>query len=185
MSSENEFELNPDPDPVSAADDLTDGALERLDPRVVPCEEVGSWIFTGVVGVVMAVSSALIWANDWVEPAVGWWLVAAQTAVLVVLVCATRVAPRWTYRFTGYAVTERGIEIRRGRFWRSVVSVPCSRVQHTDVSQGPIQRRFGLGTIKIHTAGSEHAEVQLGGLEHGTACLIRDFLVGWSERDGV
>ena len=61
--------------------------------------------------------------------------------------------------------------------WRSEISVPKSRVQHTDVSQGPLQRRFGLATLVLHTAGTQHAAVSLSGLSHEAALQIRDYLI--------
>ena len=57
-------------------------------------------------------------------------------------------------------------------------NVPRSRIQHTDVSQGPVQRRYGIATLRVHTAGTENASVELGGLEHGVARLVREFLLG-------
>ena len=61
--------------------------------------------------------------------------------------------------------------------WRTVVTVPRSRVQHTDVSQGPLERRFGLGTLVVYTAGTDHARVSLGGLAHAHALRIREQLL--------
>lgn len=55
--------------------------------------------------------------------------------------------------------------------------MPRSRVQHTDVSQDPIERGFGLGTLVIYTAGTDHARVDLSGLEQATALRIRDYLL--------
>ena len=55
--------------------------------------------------------------------------------------------------------------------------MPRSRVQHTDVAQGPIQRRFGLATLTVHTAGSDAAQVHLNGLEYQDALVIRDYLI--------
>jgi membrane protein YdbS with pleckstrin-like domain len=70
-----------------------------------------------------------------------------------------------------------GIEIRRGLLFRSIISVPKSRVQHTDVSQGPFERRYGLGTLQIYTAGVTYAQVPLSGLSHQRAIEIRDALL--------
>ena len=50
---------------------------------------------------------------------------------------------------------EDEIEIRRGRLVRVRTIVPFGRVQHIDVAQGPIQRPFGLGTLILHTAGTQ------------------------------
>ena len=60
--------------------------------------------------------------------------------------------------------------------WRSVTHVPRSRVQHTDVSQGPLERRYGLGTLVVYTAGTDHARVSLPGLAWETALALRDEL---------
>jgi membrane protein YdbS with pleckstrin-like domain len=58
-------------------------------------------------------------------------------------------------------------------------------VQHTDVSQGPLERTYGLGTLAIFTAGTDHAQVSLHGLDHGTALRIRDHLLPGESTDAV
>ena len=58
--------------------------------------------------------------------------------------------PLWRYR-----VDADEIEIWSGVLWRQAVVVPRSRVQHIDVSQGPIERSYGLATLSIHTAGTQ------------------------------
>jgi hypothetical protein len=58
-------------------------------------------------------------------------------------------------------------------------------VQHIDVSQGPLQRRYGLGTLAIYTAGTEHSQVILPGLEHGTALSVRNHLLPGEADDAV
>ena len=89
------------------------------------------------------------------------------------------------YRHTSYRVDDQGIEIRRGVYWRVVINVPRSRVQHIDVSQGPLDRRYGLGTLVVYTAGTDHAKVELGGLEHGRALRIREHLLPSGADDAV
>ena len=44
------------------------------------------------------------------------------------------------YRHRSYTVDDAGIEIHSGVVWRAVTNVPRSRVQHIDVSQGPLER---------------------------------------------
>ena len=63
--------------------------------------------------------------------------------------------------------------------------MPRSRVQHTDVSQGPLERGYGLGTLVIYTAGTDHAKVDLHGLDHATALAIRDHLLPREGGDAV
>ena len=109
----------------------------------------------------------------------GW---AALTAFLI---WHTFRWPQIQYRHASYRLDGQGIEIARGVIWRSIVHVPVSRVQHTDVSQGPLQRRYGLGTLTIYTAGTEYARVNLHGLAHARALAIRDLLLPRRSDDGV
>ena len=78
-------------------------------------------------------------------------------------------------------VSDRSLQIRRGVFWRERITVPRNRIQHTDVSQGPLERQFGLATLLVHTAGTEFARVSLPGLENGRALAIRDHLMALGE----
>lgn len=120
------------------------------------------------------------------EPGSQWFLRLVVWAVLVLL--ATWLALSWparAYRHTSYRVDDQGIEIRRGVFWRVVINVPRSRVQHIDVSQGPFERRYGLGMLVIYTAGTDHAKVALAGLEHGRALRIREHLLPSGAGDAV
>lgn len=95
---------------------------------------------------------------------------------------------RWAeieYRYMTYRIGGDGIEIKSGVFWREVANVPRSRVQHTDVAQGPLERRYGLGRLVIYTAGTAHSRVILPGLEHQTALMIRDHLLPREATDAV
>ena len=84
-----------------------------------------------------------------------------------------------------YRIDEGGIEIRRGVWGRNVIHVPRSRLQHTDVSQGPVERGFGLATLHVFTAGTNYSEVALGGLAYETAMTIRDHLLTGTDDDVV
>jgi membrane protein YdbS with pleckstrin-like domain len=93
--------------------------------------------------------------------------------------------PPVRYRHTSYSVDDQGIMIRSGVVWRKVVSVPRSRVQHTDVSQGPIERGLDLATLIIHTAGTQNASIELGGLSKEIAFAVRDYLIDTDEQDAL
>jgi membrane protein YdbS with pleckstrin-like domain len=159
--------------------------FQRLDPRVV----VVNRVVTGIVSAVLATGSGVIalsiWGgNDW-----PWWALAPFGGVwLLVNGALAWHGQRWQaidYRHQSYRVDDRGLEIRRGVVWRVVINVPRSRVQHTDVSQGPLERRFGLGTLVVYTAGSDHAKVTLEGLEHSMALGIREQLMPERGTDAV
>jgi membrane protein YdbS with pleckstrin-like domain len=85
------------------------------------------------------------------------------------------------HRRTSFVISGAGCEIRRGVLWRQIITVPLSRIQHTDVTQGPLQRAYGLATLTLYTAGTEHAKVDLSGLAFETAMAIRQYLFERSE----
>lgn len=94
--------------------------------------------------------------------------------------------PPIEYRRTRYRIDDDVVEIERGVLWRSSVTVPRPRVQHLDVSQGPVQRHYGLGVLSIYTAGTEHSVVVLPGLAHEVALTLRDRLLPKDAKvDGV
>ena len=82
-----------------------------------------------------------------------------------------------SYARTTFALSDDGLRIRRGVVWRSETLVPRSRVQHIDLNRGPLDRRFGLASIKVYTAGTRLASVGLDGLPEARAIAVRDQLV--------
>lgn len=164
---------------------IADGQEHRLAPRIIPAERLAGWLFAGPVSAAILVGS------------VGSWLAAGETflpgglavlasGLLATLLCWQAHAwPAISYRHRSYRVTPLGIEIRRGVVWRTTNNIPRSRVQHTDVRQGPIERRFGLAHLIIHTAGTMSASVSLEGLQRETAVRIRNHLLASGEDDAV
>ena len=83
-------------------------------------------------------------------------------------------APGRRYRSWAFLETEDELHIQQGIWFRSRTIVPFGRVQHIDVSQGPIERRYGVGTLTLHTAGTRGSSVILPGLDHDQAERMRD-----------
>ncbi|HWM93723.1 MAG TPA: PH domain-containing protein [Thermoanaerobaculia bacterium] len=175
--------LAADPEPAPAAVEpslpsIADGVERHLDPRAVTLDRIVSGIVTAAISLSQLVALVVIYfvADDLPGRSMAL-LVLFWVAFTLTLAWSSYRWPEVEHRHKSYKVDERGIEIRKGVYWRKVINVPRSRVQHTDVSQGPIERSFGLGTLVIYTAGTSHARVDLSGLEHATALRIRDHLL--------
>jgi uncharacterized protein len=156
---------------------VADGVERELDPRFVPWRHR-----RGIVGTLAsaAIYGGIVTALVLLAPLP----TAAKTALWSALAAFVVGRAWWGYarpmldmRHTRYRVDWDGIEIRRGIWFRSIITIPRTRVQHTDVSQGPMERSFGLGTLVVHTAGSSHAQVSFAGLAHEDAVAIRDWLL--------
>ena len=151
-----------------------------LDPRYISLQRELGWYWTAALSIGLLVASFMtLGARRW------YWCVLLWAAVTPLLAWWSY---RWAeieYRATGYRVDEHGIEIKFGVYWRSVVNVPRSRVQHTDVAQGPLERKYRLGRVIIYTAGTQHSRVELPGLEYHDALTIRDQLLPRQSADVV
>jgi membrane protein YdbS with pleckstrin-like domain/RES domain-containing protein len=168
----------PRPQPRSP---IADGSERRLEPQVVRVQRIAGLVTVGVAALVLlgGLGIASLAADPparWMALGLGAWLALVSGLAAVALVW-----PALAWSRTSFRVDERGLEIRRGVWWREVLRVPRSRVQHTDVSQGPVERPYGLATLVVHTAGTQHASIHLDGLAHETAEAVRDHLIAGAE----
>lgn len=84
----------------------------------------------------------------------------------------------------GYALREHDLALRTGVYFRKTVILPLDRVQHAEVSDGPIQRRFGLATLKLYTAGGTSVDLQIDGLPKTQAEALRGHVLERAGRRG-
>ena len=82
--------------------------------------------------------------------------------------------PARKYRHWGYDMGTDRLRIVRGYMFYSDTIVPFGRIQHIDVDQGPIDRRYGLAKLTVHTAGNHNSTVALPGLAHADALAMRE-----------
>ncbi len=76
-----------------------------------------------------------------------------------------------------YAIREKDIIYNSGLFWRSSTAIPFNRVQHCEVSIGPIDKMFGLSELKIFTAGGSSSDLSIEGLKPETSNRLKDYII--------
>ncbi|MCW3173037.1 PH domain-containing protein [Shewanella subflava] len=76
-----------------------------------------------------------------------------------------------------YGVFKGELIMRQGLFWISTTALPYTRLQHVNLSQGPLERQYQLVTLKCFSAGSGEAEINLPGLNADTAEHLRQHLL--------
>ncbi len=158
------------------APSIVDGEEHSVDPRSVRIARIIGVPLTLVISMVPLIVVTIGWALGGIPSAVYLPLLAGLLLLLALLVLFAYKWPAARHKRLCYLVDVGGLRIRRGVFWRKVIWIPMSRVQHTDVSQGPVQRSFGLATLTVHTAGTAGASISLAGLEHGIATRLCDHL---------
>lgn len=156
-------------------------SLQNLSDHFVTLERLTGYIIGGVVllATVVSTSPFIFFSGG------SWWVIALSLAgwaglAAFLLFCA-HIHPRLVYQHTQWRLNAEGFEIRRGIIWRHRIAIPAARVQHVDVSQGPMQRMYALGKLTIHTAGTKNASIELDGLDHSLALAVRDDLITQKE----
>ena len=76
-----------------------------------------------------------------------------------------------------YAVRDQDVIVQTGIFWRKETIQPIVRIQHVEQTQGPLDKRFGLYTLKLFSAGTGHVTFQIPGLSARTAARLKRFLL--------
>ena len=77
----------------------------------------------------------------------------------------------------GFAVRDRDILYKSGVFWHTVTVVPFNRIQHVEKSSTPLDRRFGVATLQLFTAGGSGGDLNIHGLSADDAENLRVFII--------
>jgi membrane protein YdbS with pleckstrin-like domain len=100
----------------------------------------------------------------------------ASGAVPLIAILVVAIAPQRIYRRLLYGLTERLLQVVRGWLFHTDTIVPFVRVQHLDVTRGPLDKMFGTATLVVHTAGTRNSIVTVPGLAPDRAAEIRDII---------
>ena len=74
------------------------------------------------------------------------WLLVATLVVVLVGLWAVWLVGRQVSAISWVELDEE-IVIRKGRLFRSLVSVPYGRLQYVDIQSGPLERAFGIASV--------------------------------------
>jgi membrane protein YdbS with pleckstrin-like domain len=89
------------------------------------------------------------------------------------------------FRWMRWRLDSLGIWLRHGRLWQHETQVPITRVQHLDLTRGPLQQANRLATLVVYTAGSKHGALSLANLDEGDAERLRDRLGRQIDQDAA
>lgn len=151
-------------DPPLAMSGAEQAELTPLDPRYVAVLRVRA----AVRGAFVVAAALVIEAASTLPTGLLLGPVALGALALILLV-PSRQHARW-----GYQMGPDRLRVARGLLFRADTTVPFGRVQHIDVTQGPLERAWRLGSLTLHTAGTHNASVVLPGLAHDEALAMRE-----------
>lgn len=88
-----------------------------------------------------------------VDPLIGGLLFIPMLIIAIVPDIIAYIAIHLRYDTMWYVMTDRSIRIRRGIWVIHETTITFENIQNVTVSQGPVQRLFGIATVVIQTAG--------------------------------
>jgi membrane protein YdbS with pleckstrin-like domain len=106
--------------------------------------------------------SALIGAGLLVLAGFGWWVIGHNV------------------RAWAYAERDEDLYIKHGAMFRELIAVPYGRMQFVDITSGPLERAYGVATVRLHTA-SPRTGARIPGLPADEAAWLRDRLTDLGE----
>lgn len=102
------------------------------------------------------------------------WLIGIYFAIVLIIFLLNFFLIAYRYNYFRYEMTEKEIIFQKGFIFRSITSVPFSRIQHIETEQGPLLRQEQLMELIIYTAATNH---QIAGLSMKEAQQLRQSLL--------
>ena len=81
-----------------------------------------------------------------------------------------------SFQVMAYAVREKDILFRSGWIVRKIRTCPFNRIQHSSISSGPLERKYGLATLILYTAGTDDSDVRIAGLPAAEAATLKEWI---------
>jgi len=142
-----------------------------LEKNLLKVDMIWSALFFGIA---MIVSLILRFVFDW-EPLINYGVYIWSTLSILALLSFAFIY--FEFHKKSYALRQRDIVYNSGLFWQSSIVIPFNRVQHCEVSQGPIDRFYNLAELNVFTAGGSSSDLSISGMSPETAARIKDFIV--------
>jgi membrane protein YdbS with pleckstrin-like domain len=143
--------------------------LQPVAPGYKNVLRVRLFFFWAILSVAAAIGDRVLLID---EPIYGLLSVAVPAFGLL----SVATVPQRIYRRLRYGLTERLLQVVRGWLFHVDTIVPLVRVQHIDVTRGPLDKMFGTAQLVVHTAGTHNSIVTVPGLEPDQAIHIRDVI---------
>jgi uncharacterized protein len=122
---------------------------ERLDPRSRRVWFI-SELVQGIIAVLL-VGGITYGLYRWLEFDRAW-MIGVPLVLGLLQLAWTFIRPEVEFRQWRYEIRDDEVDLLHGVMTRTRQIVPMSRIQHVDTERGPLQRRYGLSTVKFYTA---------------------------------
>ncbi|MBG6225168.1 membrane protein YdbS with pleckstrin-like domain [Arthrobacter sp. CAN_A2] len=146
----------------------------RVSPKYLRVRVLG-WLIGSLVWLVLAcIPLVLRLTGVWESFPPLWLAWGLPVVVLIGAVWRGLLLPRQVAAI-GYAERDDDLLVRQGVIFQRTMVVPYGRMQYVDVAVGPLERAFGICTLKLHTA-SPATNAEIPGLPTDEGARLREQL---------
>jgi membrane protein YdbS with pleckstrin-like domain len=161
---------------LPAAEDVSLHPVHPAYKKILQIE----WVIATIVLLVLA--GVLIFSNSSLRSSFGWVIL----AIAVIIISAfTFISIKRSFPFLAYSVRDKDVIHQKGWIVRRIKICPFNRIQNCSVQSGPLERKYGLASLIIYTAGTDSADMRISGLLQEEANRLRYFILSkiHAERD--
>jgi uncharacterized protein len=130
------------------------------------------WVITTLFFVLVA--GALVFLFSSLRNSYGWMILSASALFLSLV---HLISVHKSFPFKAFAVRDKDVMYRKGWINRSIKIIPFNRIQNCSVQSGPLERKHGLASLVVYTAGAESADMKIPGLLQEEADRLRHFIM--------
>jgi membrane protein YdbS with pleckstrin-like domain len=150
---------------VSSLPQLKQGSFNPLHKEYMYVRLVGLIIFFAM----LSAAGVFVYFNTDLEI----WHIYLPLGLIFILQISLLV---FGFKKKGYQMREHDISYQTGLIFNKITTVPLVRIQHSEVTRGPLQRLFDLATVKIYTAGGQQSDLSIPGLQPDEAKKVADYI---------
>ncbi|GMW02498.1 MAG: hypothetical protein AMXMBFR84_36340 [Candidatus Hydrogenedentota bacterium] len=121
---------------------------------------LGLWIVSAIFVLGLVLLSVIVAIE---EPAIAALVLVGGGSLLACFVIILYLLTYVVYCTTWYVITDRSVRIRTGVLTILETTITFENVQNVSVSQGPLQRIYGIADVQIDTAGGGGGAAAQGG----------------------
>ena len=149
--------------------------LEDLEFNPISKNYLTLLIFQRVVFLVL-VGIGACFANLFLTQSEPRLLVNSLVTVVIVIGLLNMVVAILGFKKRQYAIRERDIVYKKGLLVAYQTVVSFKRIQHIELQQSFVAKKWDVATLNIFTAGESGGDLKIKGLQTDTAVKINEFL---------
>ncbi|MEM7018019.1 MAG: PH domain-containing protein [Pseudomonadota bacterium] len=153
--------------------DLDNINFQQLSEKYAPTNfKIGLFVL-----LILALIIATIRLQPWLDLGAGQMPITLVSGSVWLFIVFTVIYNKLADPIKTYALREHDLSYSEGLIFKKIITQPISRIQHIELKRGPIERKIGLATLQVFSAGGAMHTFVIPGLALNDAEQLRQFIL--------